>query len=138
MNTEAIKEIVLRFNKEVIEDGNIESFNHLMHPDFVNHSAPIGKHGAAGMIYTFNQILRPAISEMKVTIHQQIAEDNFVTTRKTISGIFSGELLGVPPTYKEISINVIDIVHIKEGKYFEHWGLNTLESIINVLKNQNT
>ncbi|PZP41668.1 MAG: ester cyclase [Pseudopedobacter saltans] len=136
MDTEANKKVVLRFNKEVIEQGNVDSFHELMHPDFVNHSAPEGSQGAAGMIHTFNNILRPALPDLKVTVFQQIAEGDLVTTRKTISGTMTGTLLGIPPTGKEIHISVIDIVRIKDGRYYEHWGINTLPTVLDALKKQ--
>ena len=135
-NADANKKVVLRFNKEVIEQGNVDSFNELMHPDFVNHSAPEGAQGAEGMINTFNNILRPAMPDLKVTVFQQVAEGDLVTTRKSISGTLTGILLGIPPTGKAITISVIDIVRIKEGKYYEHWGLNTLPSVLEALKKQ--
>lgn len=125
------KAIVLRFNKEVIEDGNLESFNEIMHDEFINRTAAAGiDNGKQGIIYTFNNILRPAIPDIKVIIHDQIAEADKVTTRKTITGTHTGPLLHIPPTNQKISIEVIDIVRIKDGKYFEHWGINTLPVLI--------
>lgn len=117
------KEIVRRFNTEVIEQGNAKAFEALMAADFVNHSAPSGAPtGPQGMWNTFQNLLRPALSDLKVTIHDQIAEGDRVTTRKTNSGIHSGTLLGIPATGKQIAIQVIDIVRVEDGKYAEHWG----------------
>ena len=31
--------------------------------------------------------------------------------------------MGIPPTGQSISINVIDILRIVEGKFVEHWGV---------------
>lgn len=125
------KAVVRRFNQEVIEQGNVDSFNALIDDDFVNQSAPAGMdNGPQGMLYFFNEILRPAMPDMKVTIHQQVAEGDLVTTRKTISGTQTGALLGVPATGKEISINVIDIVRVKDGRYFEHCGITSLPELL--------
>ena len=86
ITTEYNKAVVLRFNKEVIEDGNVDSFEELMDPAFINHSAPLGAdNGPSGMINTFNNVLRPAMPDLKVTIHEQIAEGDLVTSRKTLS-----------------------------------------------------
>lgn len=135
VDQEENKAIVVRFNKEVIERGNVESFQELMDSEFINHSAPDGAdRGPAGMIYTFNEVLRPAIPDIKVTIYDQIAEGDKVVTRKNISGTQTGNLMGIPPTGKKISIDVIDIVRIKNGKYAEHWGINTLSSVIAQLR----
>jgi len=30
--------------------------------------------------------------------------------------------MGVPPTGKRVSIGVIDIIRIAEGRFVEHWG----------------
>lgn len=82
------------------------------------------------MIYTFNSILRPALSNLKVIIYSQVAENDLVTTRKSITGTHTGHFLGIAPTGKDVSIDVIDIVKIRNGKYFEHWGLNTLPAVL--------
>ena len=128
------KEIVRRFNREVIEQGNDDSFNELMDNSFVNRSAPAGMdNGPQGMIRFFNDILRPAIPDIKVTIHDQVAEGDMVTTRKTISGTHTGQLLGAPATGQVISIEVIDMVKVKDGKYAEHWGITTLPELLAAL-----
>ena len=129
------KHVVTRFNKEIIENGNLESFKELMHENFINHTAPAGTDNTSqGMIYTFNTILRPGMPDLKVTIHEQIAEGEKVTTRKTITGTHTGVLLEIPPTGKQINIEVIDIVKIQDGKYSEHWGINTFNAVLGQLK----
>lgn len=128
------KEVVRRFNIEVIQNGSEAAFHALMSPDFINHVAPPGMpQGPESMWNTFEKVLRPALSNLKVVIHEQIAEADKVTTRKTISGIHSGTLLGVPATGREMTISVIDIVRIEGGRYAEHWGLNTLSNVIATL-----
>lgn len=128
------KEVVRKFNKEVIERGNITVFEELMHVDFVNRSAPPSANLAKDMLFTFNNILRPAFPDLTVEIHDQVAEKDKVTTRKSIVGTHTGELMGIPPTNKKIKIDVIDIIHLKDFKYFEHWGINNFQAIIEELK----
>jgi len=128
------KELVRRFNIEVIQNGNEAAFNALMAPDFINHAAPRGMpNGPESMWNTFQNILRPALSGLRVTIHDQIAEGDKVTTRKTISGVHSGTLAGIPATGRDVAIDVIDIVRVRDGKYAEHWGLNTLSNVLAAL-----
>ncbi len=130
----ANKEVVRRFNIEVIQNGNEDEFHTLMALDFVNHAASPGMPtGPQSMWNTFQSVLRPALSDIRVTIHVQIAERDMVTTRKTISGIHTGTLMGVPATGKDVAILVIDIVRVVDGKYVEHWGLNTLTSALAAL-----
>jgi predicted ester cyclase len=131
----ANKAVVVRFNKEVIEQGSEATFRELMAPDFVNHSAPPGAPaGPEGMLFTFTRVLRPAFPDLSVEIQDQVAEGDKVTTRKTIRGTHRGELFGIAPTGRSVEINVIDIVRVVDGRYAEHWGVNTLPSVLAALR----
>jgi predicted ester cyclase len=133
----ANKAVVARFNKEVIEQGREATFHELVAPDFVNRTAPPGAPpGPEGMLLTFNRIMRPAFPDLSVEIHDQVAEGDKVTTRKTIRGTHRGELFGIPPTGKQIQIEVIDIVRLANGRYVEHWGVNTLPSVLAMLRGE--
>ena len=133
-NLEKNKEVVIRFNKEVIEQGNPDAFKQLMDHDFINRTAPITANGADGMWDTFSNILRPAFPDLTVEIYEQIAEDDKVVTRKAITGTHKGKLFDILPTGRRIKIDVIDIVRVKDGKYIEHWGINTLQTVLSELK----
>ncbi len=129
------KQVVARFNKEVIERGNEAVFRELMAPDYVNRTAaPGAPAGADGMIFTFNQVLRPALPDLTVEIHDQVAEGDKVVTRKTLRGTHRGTLLGVPATNRPVAIEVIDIVRLRDGRYLEHWGINTLQVVLAQLR----
>jgi len=129
------KAVVVRFNKDVIERGDEAAFRELMAPDFVNRTAPPGApSGPESMLNTFNKVLRPALPDLSVEIHDQIAEGDKVTTRKTIRGTHRGEFFGIAPTNKSVEIDVIDIVRVKDGRYIEHWGVNTLPAVLAQLR----
>lgn len=135
MTEKNAKEVVRRFNEHVIASGNRATFDALMAPNFVNHSAPSGAPaGPEGMWNTFENVLRPALADLMVTIHDQVEEGAKVTTRKTISGTHVGTLMGVAATGKPVSIDVIDIVRVEDGRYAEHWGINTLPSVLTDLQ----
>ncbi|MGI4831794.1 MAG: ester cyclase [Janthinobacterium lividum] len=131
MSNESNKEVVRRFNLEVIQQGDRQAFQQLVADGFINHSAPAGTPtGPEGMWHTFQNILRPALAGLQVVIHDQVAEGDKVTTRKTITGMHEGDLLGIPPTHKQVSIAVVDIVRVENGQYVEHWGINTLPQVL--------
>ena len=135
MSSHDPKEVVRRFNTQVIEGGDRAAFEALMQPAFVNRSAPPGMpDGAEGMWHTFQNVLRPALSPLTVTVHDQVAEGDKVTTRKTISGVHVGTLMGIAATGQPVSIDVIDIVRVEDGRYAEHWGINSLPAVLARLK----
>jgi len=132
--TDLNKQIVRRFNLEVIQNGSREAFDALMQGDFANHSAVPPRNDKESMWNTFNTILRPGFRDLQVEIHDQVAEGDLVTTRKTIHGTHTGAFMGLPPTGKRVAIQVIDIVRLKDNRYSEHWGLNTFEKVLSELK----
>src|ERR1700741_1366245 len=119
-DTEINKQIVRRFNLEVIEKSNREAFEQIMHKDFINRTPPPTGNDAEAVWKNLTTILKPAFPDLKVEIYDQIAEGDMVSTRKAIVGTHTGELMGIQPTNKKVRIEVYDIVRLKEGKYFEH------------------
>lgn len=129
--TEQNKRAVIRFNKEFIEQGNMESFKELVADDLFNHSAPSGvPTGPEGMIYFLQNILKAGFPDLTVEILDQVAEGDKVTTRKAIHATHTGELMGIPPSNKKVSIYIIDIIRLREGKYVEHWGMSNFSDVM--------
>lgn len=127
------KDAIIRFNREVIEQGNSDIHTYF-DPDFINHSAPPGSDkGAAGVLFVFNELLRPAIADLTVEIVQQTAENDLVSTFKRFTGTHRAELFGVPASHNTIEIEVMDLVRIKDGRYLEHWGLTNLSDVLRSL-----
>jgi predicted ester cyclase len=129
------KAAVRRFNLEVIERGDARAFAELMDPEFVNRTAMPGvSPGPEGMRHVFEDLLRPALPDLRVEIHDQVAEGDRVTTRKTLRGTHRGSLAGAPATGRAVAISVIDIVRLRDGRYLEHWGINDLAAVLASLR----
>jgi predicted ester cyclase len=134
MTTEENKAIVDRVNKEFIECGNMGTFNEIFAEDFVNHTAPPGSpNNRDGVIYFFNHLLKPAFPDLKVEIHDMVAESDKVTTRKSFYATHKGAFFGIQPTNKNVVIEVIDIIQLRDGKYIGHWGILDLHSLMSQL-----
>lgn len=134
MTTEQNKALVRRYNAEVIEAGNMDVLNEIAIPNFINHSAPAGMdNGLAGMAYFFSNILHAAFSNISVTVLDMVAEDNKVVTRKAITGSHTGNLMELPPTGKTITLTVIDIITVENGKITGHWGENNFMAVVQSL-----
>lgn len=125
------KEVVVRFNKEVIGQGNQASMNEILAEDVYNHSARPGMPtGKEGFDYFLNNVLRKGFPDLTVDIFEQIAERDLVATRKKITGTHTGDIFGIPPSNKKVEIQVIDIIRLKDGKYAEHWGQSNFSDVI--------
>jgi steroid delta-isomerase-like uncharacterized protein len=62
-----------------------------------------------------------AFPDGKITIDDQLAEGDLVTSRWTGRGIHQGDLMGIPPTGKQVTVTGITISRVKDGKVVEEW-----------------
>ena len=128
------KAIVTRFNKEFIQQGNMESFKELIADDFLNQTAPPGvPKGPEGVVYFFNNFLKPSFPDLTVEIYDQVADGDKVTTRKAFHATHTADFFGVPATNKKVVMNVIDILRLRDGKFVEHWGILDMQGLMGQL-----
>jgi predicted SnoaL-like aldol condensation-catalyzing enzyme len=133
MSTEKNKEVVLRFNKEFLEKNNIEVLKELVAEDFINHTAAANvPNGVTGLVQ-FVAMLHKGLSEIQIEIFEQAAEGDIVATRKEIHAKHTGEIMGRAATGKSVTLNVIDMIRLRDGKYIEHWGRNDFMQVIQSL-----
>jgi predicted ester cyclase len=131
MSAEQNKILVRRVNKEFIEGGNMDTFNEIFAEDFVNHTAPPGTpKNRDGVIYFFNHLLKSAFPDLRVEIHDMVAEGDKVSTRKSFTATHKGEFFGVKPTGKNVVMDVIDMIELRQGKFIGHWGILDLHSVM--------
>ena len=121
MSTEENKAVVRRL-LDVWEQGNIDLIDELLAPDYVNHSPatpeqPTGPEGLKGVV----SIFRSAIPDLKMVVEDMIAEGDKVVLRYTLEGTHEGELFGIPPTGKQLSVKGIAVERVSDGKIREHW-----------------
>ncbi|MGB3717447.1 MAG: ester cyclase [Candidatus Promineifilaceae bacterium] len=121
--SEENKAIVRRFYEEFANQGILSVAEELVAPDFVDHNPPGPDFapGLEGLKQVFT-MFRLAFPDMILTVEDQIAEGDKVVTRLTSRGTHKGELMGVPPTGKTITIGLIDIFRVEGGQLAEHWG----------------
>ncbi len=62
-----------------------------------------------------------AFPDLKVTIHAQIAEADYVVTRWSAVGTHLGDFMGNPPTGKVVQIKAIHIHEVKAGRICHLW-----------------
>ena len=123
MSAEENKALVRRFVDEVQSAGNIDAIDELCSPEFVNHSAPSGMPPNREGVKQVTAMFRQAFPDSYFTVEDMIAEGDKVATHKTFHGTHEGEFMGMPPTGRRVSMELIDIVRISEGRVVEHWSM---------------
>ena len=123
MSVEQDKALVRQFIDEIFNRGNMSMVDELFAADFVEHEElPPGIPRDREGVIQLTSMLRSAFPDFTATIDDIIAEGDKVVIRQTWSGTQKGEFMGIPPTGKSVSIGVIDIIRMADGKVTEHWG----------------
>ena len=66
-------------------------------------------------------VFETAFPGYQLTADDIMAEGEKVMVRATTRGTHKGELMGIPPTGKQITVSLIIIYRIANGKIVEHW-----------------
>jgi steroid delta-isomerase-like uncharacterized protein len=120
--SEENKAITRRYFEEIWNHGNLNVIPELIAANHVHHDpANPGSSGPDGTKQLVS-MYRAAFPDAHFTLEDQIVEENKVVTRWTARGTQQGELMGIGPTNKTITITGIDIHRIVNGKIEEHWS----------------
>ena len=123
VSTEDNKALVRRFVDEVQSAGNTGLIDEICSPEFVNHSTPPGTPTDREGIKVVTAMFRGAFPDSYITVEDMIAEGDKVATRKTFHGTHEGEFMGIPASGRVVSMGLIDIVRISQGRVVEHWAM---------------
>jgi predicted ester cyclase len=124
MSKEEIKAKFRRFNEEVYNKGNMDAWDELFVPEYVEHTFPFGDIGPLKVVKERLAGLKSGVSDYHAMIDELIVEGETVTMRFHSEGIHTGELFGVPSTDKKIVINGCCVYHMKNGKVIEAFIYN--------------
>jgi predicted ester cyclase len=66
-------------------------------------------------------MFRAAFSDAQITVDDQIAEGDKVASRWTGRGTHDGELMGVPPSGRQVTVDGLVVSRVANGKVVEEW-----------------
>jgi predicted ester cyclase len=122
MSTEEDKSLIRSYVEEVLNGGKFEVLDDLLSPNYKRYLSPTTaplppeaqKQRLAG--------LRAAFPDIHLTIEDLVVEDDRVAFRMTLRGTHQGPFQGITPTGRQVTVSAIDVVHIENGRFSEHWG----------------
>jgi steroid delta-isomerase-like uncharacterized protein len=99
-----------------VNTRDIEGFRELLHPEYTYTGADGVEHEGVdvgvGVVETFTT----AFPDLKLTIKKQFTDGDVSVIEFQGTGSHQAELEGIPATGKKISVNVIDVVTVRDGK----------------------
>jgi predicted ester cyclase len=114
-------EKIVRRTLEAFEAADERGMREGLARDFVFHNAPPGfAEDADGFIQLARHVKSGIVG--KLTIDDIFSGGDKVAVRFSHAGIHRGELLGVAPSNRTVTIRGIEIYRLSDGKIAEYWG----------------
>lgn len=112
--------IVRRFFEEAFSHGDLDLIDELVADDAVGYdpTQPEPIRGADGMKELVN-MYRSAFPDLVFEVHEALSDDDLVAVRWTSTGTHDGELMGIEPTGRTVTVEGVEIDRIEGGKIVE-------------------
>lgn len=122
MSIEENKALLQRYVKEVWEKGNPDAVDEFLAEHYKRHRSPLAspltREEQKQLLFSF----RSAFPDIQLTVEEVIADEKRIAFRSTIRATHQGKLLGIAPTGKPVTVGLVDVIHIEDGRFVEQWG----------------
>ena len=108
---------------DALNRHDLDGFCEVMTPDCVDHGDPGGTVGRTAMRQHIGAFLS-AFPDLHTSLDQVIVDSDGETvgSRTTTTGTHTGELMGIPPTGRQIRVPAVDMARLSGGLIAERWG----------------
>jgi steroid delta-isomerase-like uncharacterized protein len=122
--TDENKALAQKFYYEVMNTHKLADVKSLVAIDFLDHNPSPGHTGKGldDLVAQLNEMLI-ALPDFHMTVDFMVAEEDTVVSYLTMTGTNTGPFGNMPASNNPVKFNGIDIVHIKDGKAIERWGV---------------
>ena len=122
MSAEDNKSLVRRYLEEVWQKGNPDAVDDFLAPNYRRYlsptTPPLDLAGQRQRLAGF----RAAFPDIELTIEDMLAEGDRVVFRSTMRATHQGVFQGIAPTGRDVTVSLIDVIRVENGKLVEHWG----------------
>jgi steroid delta-isomerase-like uncharacterized protein len=124
MSTETNKAIVRRMGEQVWNKHRVDLVEEFYTEDTVIHTPGSPPLSGLEAMKKYVTVVLNAYPDLQGTEEDMIAEGDKVVVRGTKRCTHQGELLGIPPTGKQVTTTLIFIYRLVNGKVAEAWLWN--------------
>ncbi len=122
-DVERNKEIARRTWEEIFPACDVEALAEIVDPEVVSRGRrPDEPTGFEGVKRTMLW-LASVFSDQRWEVHDVVGEGDLVATRVTHHGRQTGELMGIPPTGREVAYQYVHFLRFRDGKAIEQWSV---------------
>ena len=122
MPADANRALLERYMARVWEEGDLSALPEFLHPDYRRHLGPTrGSLDLEGQIERLKGF-REAFPDITITVEDVIVDGDRIAFRSTMTGTHGGVFAGVPATGRRVTVGLVDVIRVVEGRFIEQWG----------------
>ncbi len=120
MPTPADTRAILQRLYDAFNRHDVDGFCTLFADDYIDHGDP----GGATVAATRQRLADffSAFPDLRTSLDQVIVDGEMVGSRTTTTGTHQGELMGIPPTGRQIRVPAVDMARLSGELIAERWG----------------
>lgn len=111
-----------RFVEKVINDGDLQVLEEVIHPNYLFHSPGHDLHGREKLRGTL-AAYRTAFPDLHIQIGELVSAGNKTVIRFTLCGTHKGDFMGIAATGRQVKASGMTLSHFENGKIVEEWEL---------------
>ena len=117
------KEIARRSFEEIFPGCDVEALAEVVDPDCVSRGRrPDEPAGFEGVKRTMLW-LATVFSDQRWEVHEVVGDGDLVAVHLTHHGRHTGDLMGIPPTGREVAYQYVHFLRFRDGKAIEQWSV---------------
>ncbi|MDP1821542.1 MAG: ester cyclase [Acidimicrobiales bacterium] len=121
-DTEKNKRIVTELIDALFTQGDLDAVDTYLSDDYVDHDPPFGSGGDRAGMRAAGALMRAAFPDWASEVHHLVADGDLVAEHFTARGTHGGEIMGVAPTGRQMTLPGINLFRIRDGLIVERWG----------------
>jgi steroid delta-isomerase-like uncharacterized protein len=118
-----------RFIEEIFNARKLEAAKNFVTPDIIYHGIAVEVKGLEDFKKWVGEDLS-AFSDMRITILDEIEEQNKVAIRWTLKATHEKDFAGTAASHKKIEIEGTEILHFEKDKIKEGWTMFNMAELV--------
>ena len=124
------KQIVRRFSDELWGQGHLAVADDVLAMDLIEHNPLPGQGAGREGHKQVVALFRSALPDLQVTTEDVLEEEDRVALRWKAEGTHHGDLMGLAPTGKRVTLTGIEILRVSGGKIVERWAEDNGQAVL--------
>jgi steroid delta-isomerase-like uncharacterized protein len=120
--TEDLRALLQRYVREIWDAGDPEAVRRFAAAGYRRHVSAVGEPLDLDAQVERLKGMRAAFSDLSLTVEDAVVEGDRIAFRATLRGTHSGAFQGIPPTGRTVTVAVVDIARVTDGRIVEQWG----------------